>query len=633
MQKLTASTAAALLASAVWLASCGNATVATTAPPSPTPTNATASVTPTPAAPTSTPAPPTPSASPTPTLPPTPEAIVVENADRFQPVRVINIGTNEMSIFARALSEDDLLLAVSGSLVDPATGHQTFNTFLRLIDLDSGRTLFDLDLLAPVVRTMAFSPDGSMLAVAACQAIVPWSGPPLSCDPSSTRLWTVNVTSGEIAHDLGRFSSPVARIVWSPDSSRLYTGVLYSLRSSYSDNEVAIFDAATGQRLGIVQPQVSSGYHVLPGISTDGRFVIVHLRHSEGDPALSSIQWWDASDPVRPRRIHLEHPANGFLLSPDGATILTITAAGSIMRLIDLESGQVRHTITGLRQLSNIKDLAFAGPDQLVWLQPEGEIQLYDLAAQALLSVPDTLPRSALSLHLAPDGHTALVVPANSSLSNDALTTQALLWDIRSSQVVEVPAYVLHGLRWTRLSFDSEQTRLISLDLGIGQVVVWGIRLPEQQRALAVLRDYLNLLAAREYESAAGLLELVEDAEITWQLHTYDLATIAAWVPEADPADAAGLLEILCSDERFPCAPVLEVVYQAQVDAESYMFLVTFAGEDGRPAEWPPCRDDPISINCYHRDGAFVFAVRRQPDDTFRVVNGMPPAFELRAPD
>ncbi len=629
MNRAIAPLAALLLAAALWLAACSGVPSSTTESAATSIFTAMASTTPKPLTPTFTASPPTATFTPTATLPPTPEPIDISRADRFQPLRVNYLDDGQLSLFARALTSDGRLLALSGSLLDPGTGHQTFDTFLHLVEVDGARTAADLELLAPVVQTMAFSPDGRTLAVAACQAIVPWSGPPLPCDPSTTRLWTVNLASGAVAHDLGRFTSPVVRIVWSPDSSRLYTGVLFSRRSSYGDNEVAIFDAATGQRLGIVQPEVRSGFSLLPGVSADGRFVAVHLAGEE--PAASSVEWWDAPDPTRPRRIYLERPANGFLLSPNGTDILTVTAVGSIMRLIDLETGQVRHTISGLRQLGSIKDLAFAGPQRLVWLQPDGEIQLYDLAAQAFVPVPESLPRSARSLRVAPDGKTVLVVPSDPAHAGEPLQVMGVLWDVETGQVADIPGHVLHSSFWASYSFSPNQTRLVSPDLAVLQVAVWGIRIPEQERALTALRDYLDALAASEYERAANLLELADEEDV-WRLGAYDLATILASVPEADPADPAGLLEILCTDERFPWAPVLEVVYQAQLDADSYLFLITFAGEDGRRAVWPPCQNLPASNWCLHRDGTFAYAIRRQPDGSFRVVNGMPPALDLRQP-
>ena len=626
MQRRTAPLAGGLLLAALMLAACGGAPAQPEAQPAAPPLEATATATS--AAPTPTAAPPTATPTPTPTLPPTPEPIRIDTAERFQPVRIAYSQDEPLGLFTSDLSPDGRVLAVAGSLIDPATNNQTFNTAVRLMDVDSVQTLFDVEMLAAVVRQLAFSPDGRTLAVAGCQAIVPWSGPPLECDPSSTRLWTVDVASGLIAHDLGRFMSPILRLVWSSDSARLYTGVQFSTYSGYGDNEISIFDAATGERLGVVQPEALPTTWLYPGVSADGRFVILYTRTNVGRQT-DFVQWWDMLDPARPRRVHLERPADDFLLSPDGSSILTVTSAGSIMRLIDLESGEIRHTISGLRQLAYIRDLAFAGPERLVWVQESGEIRLYDLAARDFVPPPETLPPSVQSLHVAPDGRTVLVRHRSGTGAGASVLAGASLWDVDSGQVVPIPTYLTHGSPSTAFAFSADQTRLVSYRPVGGQTVVWGIRPPEQPLAEQALRDYMHLLASGDYAGAAGLLELSDDSDL-WLLEVYDLATIAEGVPEADPAEPAGLLAALCSEAEFPCAPVLEVVYQAQVDADSFVFIVTFAGQDGQRAAWPPCLDVPASRWCDHRDGMFSYAVRRQADGSFRVLNGMPPAFELR---
>jgi hypothetical protein len=35
---------------------------------------------------------------------------------------------------------------------------------------------------------------------------------------------------------------------------------------------------------------------------------------------------------------------------------------------------------------------------------------------------------------------------------------------------------------------------------------------------------------------------------------------------------------------------------------------------------------------CYHRDGDFEYFVLQMPDGSFRVVDGLPPALDLRIP-
>jgi hypothetical protein len=158
--------------------------------------------------------------------------------------------------------------------------------------------------------------------------------------------------------------------------------------------------------------------------------------------------------------------------------------------------------------------------------------------------------------------------------------------------------------------------------------IVWGSRPPEQADALRALQDYLGLLSAGEYAQAAEALTL----EVTAARNTMvlDQAWVATLVPEADSSETAAMLELLCTDPVFPCAPVRDVTYQAQVDEDTYMFIVTYEGADGQVAVWPPCVGVPESKSCYRRDGMFEYYVRRQADGGYKIIGGLPPAIDLR---
>ena len=80
----------------------------------------------------------------------------------------------------------------------------------------------------------------------------------------------------------------------------------------------------------------------------------------------------------------------------------------------------------------------------------------------------------------------------------------------------------------------------------------------------------------------------------------------------------------------YPCAPLREVTLQAQVDEDTYLFVVTFAGPDGQAAEWPLCTGVPASKYCDRRDGMFEYYVRRLADGGYKIIGGLPPAINLR---
>jgi hypothetical protein len=247
-----------------------------------------------------------------------------------------------------------------------------------------------------------------------------------------------------------------------------------------------------------------------------------------------------------------------------------------------------------------------------------GEIQPAPLPAKTELS----------RFVLAPDGRTIL---SYGSIDSDSLVTPSLsLWDLSTWQEAPIASYSMHnpwGLTGDPI-FSRDQTRLVQTQsYGVG-FVVWGSRPPEQADALSALQEYLSLLAEGEYAQAASRL-LVEELP-AWNTMVLDQASVIDLVPEVDPADLAAVLEVLCADPTYPCSPLRDVTLQAQVDEDTYLFVVTFTGADGQVAEWPPCIGVPATKYCDRRDGMFEYYVRRQADGGYKIIGGLPPAIELR---
>ena len=218
-------TAAALFA-ALLLAACGSAT------PSPAQPMSTAGSTPAPAdagSPETSPSAGGQDAAPTivltaePTAIPTPAAITIDMADSFQVLRESYSPEPSMKNVGMSISPDGRMAAVAGC--EPEEDDICYDrAVLRLVDIDTGATLFNLDPLSPVIERMAFSPDGSMLAVAGCDLPLYLVGEmDTICDDQ--RLWAVDTATGETLHEMGDFHSSITSLVWSPDGARLYCGV------------------------------------------------------------------------------------------------------------------------------------------------------------------------------------------------------------------------------------------------------------------------------------------------------------------------------------------------------------------------------------------------------------------------
>jgi len=615
------------LSAGILLAACGGSTTPPPAPatgqPSPvapTAQGALVDATPTVLTPTDAPAS---TPTPTPTTVSTPEPITIEIADRFQVIRETYSPETQMKAFSLAVSPDGRLAAIGGCEPEEDGNCYTL-TVLRLIEVDTGETLFNLEPLAPVIDSLLFNPDGSALAISGCDLPLYLVGAmDTICD--GRRLWTVDTATGEVLHELGDFHSRITSLVWSPDGTRLYSGVEFYKKYDFVDNEITIFDATTGKRLGIVEPEVGNCSEQYIDLSPDGRFLILDLAADCAYP--SFVQWWDVQDPARPVSLHQEVPARQHRLSPDGTQILTWNTIDNTLRLFDLETGEALAGFPSIARQFAVRDVAFLDPQHAA-IDLGGSLKILNLASGEMERTVQPALTKTSQFVFSPDGRTML---SYGYIGSDGLVTPSMsLWDTSRWQEAAIPVYLMHDpfALSGRLIFTRDQTRVFLAPYDFPGFIVWEARPSGQADALQALEHYLGLLAGGGYSEAADLLLLEESSPRNAM--ALDRASVTDLVPEADPADPAALLELLCTDPSFPCAPLRELTYQAQIDADTYLFIVTFQGPDGEAMVWPLCEGVPESRYCSRRDGMFDFFVRRQADGGFRIVGGLPPAIELR---
>ena len=104
----------------------------------------------------------------------------------------------------------------------------------------------------------------------------------------------------------GSSTSPITSLVWSPDGTRLYSGVEFYKKFDLVDNEISVFDTATGKLLGIIEPEAGNCSEQWIDVSPDGRYLLLDLAADCGYP--SFVQRRDVTDACRPRSIHQEGP-------------------------------------------------------------------------------------------------------------------------------------------------------------------------------------------------------------------------------------------------------------------------------------------------------------------------------------
>ena len=202
------------------------------------------------------------------------------------------------------------------------------NWFLALL-----RGLFSLKnkyQRTPTVRTsqvtsVAFSPDGSTLAIGDSKTVQLWDG------ETGKHLRTLAGHAGVV---LSTAFDPAGRL----------------LASGSSDNTVRLWDAVTGKHLRVLTGHTDLVWSI--AFSPDGRTLA-----STGDDEI--IQLWDTAGELLQTLTGHTGSVRSLAFSPDG----NILASGSYdrtVRLWDAETGEPKHTFTGC--MSSVYSLAFS-PD------------------------------------------------------------------------------------------------------------------------------------------------------------------------------------------------------------------------------------------------------------------------------
>jgi hypothetical protein len=279
----------------------------------------------------------------------------------------------------------------------------------------------------------------------------------------------------------------------------------------------------------------------------------------------------------------------------------------------------------------------YLNDSQTIILDVSFEYDILDLTSGKVIHrIPPLGGQYTTPFFLSPDRSTRFIFD-----NMDSLTVN--VWDIASWQ-----SYTLHldpnnagdwrgPLSSRSLVFSPDGTQLIAVDFASGNLKtqVWGFAGPLQDQASQALRHYFDLLSNGSYQDAARMYlpysaasaEFGADA-LVYQVYPPDY--LQSLVPELKVTDTVDLLTLLCQDTKFPCMPVKDVIYSAQVWDNVYRFTVTFTGPNGELAVWPLCKNVPAARYCYHRNGDFDYYVLQRSDGSFSIVDGLPPAIELR---
>jgi hypothetical protein len=536
-------------------------------------------------------------------------------------------------MFSHAINQAAHLAAMAGCQLE-ADSQCHMETYFSLFDLNTGEKIMDLEYLSPAIQVLAFSPDGSVLAVAGCDiSLYIYGERDTICD--LPRAWLVSTQTGKVIAEFTGYTSHVLDFAFSPDSSTVFTSVVYDRYAGDGDHVIRVHNARTGEKLATIETGMITCTDMNLEMSADGRYLVAEVTSACGSQ--SFVAWWDVVDPLHARLVKQVDSFGRFRLSPDGAQILLNNRHDKTLMLYDLVSGASLKLIPNVPYQSSLTTYDYLNDSKTIILDVSYEYDIIDLTSGKVIH-RITFPGGQYTapFFFSPDRSTLFIFDNTDSLAVN-------VWDIASWQ-----SYTLHldpnnSMDWQSpllsrsLVFSPDGTQLLAIyfDYGTLKTQVWGFAGPFQQEASHALRRYFDLLSNGDYLGAAQMYLPGSDASVEFGAkaliyQSYPPDYLQSLVPELNITDTMGLLQLLCEDPAFLCMPVKDVIYSAQVWDNLYRFTVTFAGPNGELAAWPLCRNIPDAQYCFHRNGDFDLYVLQRIDGSFSIVDGLPPAIELR---
>ena len=385
--------------------------------------------------------------------------------------------TNGSEVYSIALSPDGTLLASGSGAVAAGEFTKTENV-IKIWNVSDGRQILTLTGHTAVVATVAFSPDGKILASGSGDATV--------------KLW--DVASGRELRTFSGQKGPVATVAFSPDGKTLAAGSF--------DNTIKLWDIVSGRELRTLAGH-NKGVKAI-AFSPDG-----HLLASGGGEA--AIKLWDPAHGRALRTLtgHTDE-ITSLAFSPDGRTL----ASGSVdktVKLWEVPSGRNLHTLTG--HLGPVASVAFS-PDGKTFASGSADdtTELWDVASWSALRNLGRRTWKPSAIAVSPDGK--LIVSGN---THDMIE----VWDAASGQELRTLSGQVFGGNYYRINSVafSPDGKILASGRGDSTVKLWNAA---AGRELATLTGHTRPVSSIAFSPDGKLLASgsVDDTIKLWDLAT-----------------------------------------------------------------------------------------------------------------
>ncbi|CRZ17147.1 WD40 repeat domain-containing protein [Mycolicibacterium neworleansense] len=295
--------------------------------------------------------------------------------------------------------------------------------------LNEERNLLKVIDLPFVVRSVAFSPDGSRIVSGSADSVV--------------QVW--DAVSGQPVGTPMRHGDRVTSVAFSPDGSRIVSGS--------ADNSVRVWDAVTGQSAG--EPMRHDAAVMSVAFSPAGSRIV-----SGG--ADKTVRVWDTASgkPVGAPMRHSDTVAS-VAFSPDGSHIVS-GGYDKTVRVWDAVSG--RPVGAPMTHGDRVMSVAF-GPDgaHIASGSADKTVQMWDAVSGRAVGQPMRHDAAVMSVAFSPDG---------ARIASASYDNAIQLWDVAAGG--SEPSVLLghESPVWT-LAFSPDSRELVSAGGDDGSIRLW----------------------------------------------------------------------------------------------------------------------------------------------------------------